>query len=56
MSFLTGNLAPDGSVIKATAIDPAVLMMNGKYQHTGTARVFFRREEGNRGGQKAGGY
>lgn len=38
--FPVGNLAPDGAVIKATAIDPAVIEADGVYRHTGPARVF----------------
>jgi putative YjhG/YagF family dehydratase len=38
--FPHGNLAPDGSVIKATAIDPTVLDARGVYRHTGPAKVF----------------
>ncbi len=38
--FPTGNLCPDGSVIKATAIDPAVVDPDGVYRKTGPARVF----------------
>ncbi len=38
--FPTGNLAPDGSVIKATAIDRAVIDQDGVYRHRGPARVF----------------
>ena len=38
--FPTGNLAPDGAVIKSTAIDPAVLSPDGVYRFTGPARVF----------------
>jgi xylonate dehydratase len=38
--FATGNVAPDGSVIKATAIDPAVIDGDGVYRHRGPARVF----------------
>jgi putative YjhG/YagF family dehydratase len=36
----SGNLAPDGSVIKSTAIDPTVLDADGVYRFTGTAKVF----------------
>ncbi len=39
LAFPTGNLAPDGSVVKATTIDPA-LLTGGTYRHTGPARVF----------------
>ena len=35
-----GNVAPDGSVIKATAIDPSVIGPDGVYRFTGPARVF----------------
>ena len=38
--FPTGNLAPDGAVIKSTAIDPSVLGSDGVYRFTGPARVF----------------
>jgi putative YjhG/YagF family dehydratase len=39
LAFPTGNLAPDGSVVKATAIDPS-LISDGVYRHVGRARVF----------------
>jgi putative YjhG/YagF family dehydratase len=38
--FPVGNLAPDGSVVKATAIDPAVVGEDQVYRHCGPARVF----------------
>lgn len=38
--FPIGNLCPEGSVIKATAIDPAVVAADGVYRKTGPARVF----------------
>ena len=38
--FALGNLAPEGSVIKATAIDPSVIAADGVYRHRGPARVF----------------
>jgi dihydroxyacid dehydratase/phosphogluconate dehydratase len=38
--FPTGNLAPEGAVIKATSIDPAVVDADHVYRHTGRARVF----------------
>jgi putative YjhG/YagF family dehydratase len=40
MVFPGGNLAPEGSVIKATAIDPAVVDADNVYRHRGPARVF----------------
>jgi dihydroxyacid dehydratase/phosphogluconate dehydratase len=36
----TGNLAPDGAVIKSTAIDPSVVDADGVYRFTGPAKVF----------------
>jgi len=38
--FPHGNLAPDGSLIKSTAIDPAVVDADGLYRLTGRAKVF----------------
>jgi len=38
--FPTGNLAPDGAVVKATAIDPSLVDANGVFRHRGPARVF----------------
>jgi len=38
--FPLGNLAPEGSVIKATSIDPRVVGADGVYRHEGPARVF----------------
>ena len=38
--FPHGNLAPHGSVIKSTTIDPSVLDADGVYRLTGPARVF----------------
>jgi putative YjhG/YagF family dehydratase len=40
ITFLTGNLAPHGAVIKSTAIDPSVVDADGVYRKTGPARVF----------------
>jgi putative YjhG/YagF family dehydratase len=40
--FPRGNLAPDGAVIKSTAIDPSVVGADGVYRKTGPARVFTR--------------
>lgn len=39
LAFPTGNLAPDGSVVKATSIDPTKVQ-DGRYHHLGTAKVF----------------
>ncbi len=38
--FPTGNLAPQGSVIKSTSIDPSVIDADGVYRKRGPARVF----------------
>jgi len=38
--FPVGNLAPQGSVVKATAIDPGAVGPDGVYRHRGPARVF----------------
>lgn len=43
--FPVGNLCPEGSVIKATAIDPAVVDADGVYRKTGPARVFTTERE-----------
>jgi putative YjhG/YagF family dehydratase len=40
VTFPHGNLAPEGSVIKSTAIDPSVVGPDGVYRKTGPARVF----------------
>jgi dihydroxyacid dehydratase/phosphogluconate dehydratase len=38
--FPTGNLAPEGSVVKATSIDPSVVGDDGVFRLRGPARVF----------------
>jgi len=38
--FPVGNLAPEGSVVKSTAIDPTLLDENGVFRQRGPARVF----------------
>jgi putative YjhG/YagF family dehydratase len=38
--FPMGNLAPHGSVIKSTSIDPSLVDANGTYRIVGPARVF----------------
>jgi putative YjhG/YagF family dehydratase len=43
--FPRGSLAPEGSVIKSTAIDPRVLDPDGVYRKTGPARVFVRERD-----------
>jgi xylonate dehydratase len=45
MTFPTGNLAPEGAVIKSTAIDPSLIGPDGIYQKEGPARVFVSERE-----------
>jgi putative YjhG/YagF family dehydratase len=40
VTFPTGNLAPEGSVIKSTAIDASLVGEDGVYRKIGPARVF----------------
>jgi putative YjhG/YagF family dehydratase len=42
ITFCRGNLAPEGSVVKSTAIDPSVVDADGVYRKTGPARVYTR--------------
>jgi putative YjhG/YagF family dehydratase len=45
VSFLRGNLAPEGAIVKSTAIDPAVVDSDGVYRKEGPARVFTREKD-----------
>jgi xylonate dehydratase len=40
LAFPVGNLAPEGSVVKSTAIDPRVVDEDGSFRRTGRSRVF----------------
>jgi putative YjhG/YagF family dehydratase len=40
VSFIGGNLAPQGAIVKSTAIDRSMIGADGVYRHTGPARVF----------------
>jgi putative YjhG/YagF family dehydratase len=40
VAFIRGNLAPDGAIVKSTAIDKSVVGSDGVYRLTGRARVF----------------
>jgi dihydroxyacid dehydratase/phosphogluconate dehydratase len=40
VTFPVGNIAPEGSVIKSTAIDASVVDVDGVYRKLGPARVF----------------
>ena len=45
VTFPSGNLAPEGAVIKSTSIDPNVVDADGVYRKTGPARVFTRERD-----------
>jgi putative YjhG/YagF family dehydratase len=45
VTFPRGNLCPEGSVIKSTAIDPSVVDPDGVYRKVGRARVFVREKD-----------
>ncbi|URN96523.1 MAG: YjhG/YagF family D-xylonate dehydratase [Candidatus Pristimantibacillus lignocellulolyticus] len=40
VTFPLGNIAPEGSVIKSTAIDPSKVSAEGIFHHVGRAKVF----------------
>ncbi len=40
IAFVRGTIAPEGAVVKATAIDPRVVDRDGIFRHIGPARVF----------------
>jgi putative YjhG/YagF family dehydratase len=40
ITFLRGNLAPEGALVKSTAIAPQLIGPDGVYRHEGSARVF----------------
>jgi len=44
LCFPAGNLAPEGGVIKSTAIDPSLIDENDVYRHQGPAKVFVTEE------------
>ena len=58
LTFPRGNLAPEGSVIKSTAIDPSLLDGEAVYCKEGPARVFVSEKEAiaaiKKGGVQAG--
>ncbi len=45
VSFLRGNLAPEGALVKSTTIDPSLLGADGVFLHEGPARVFASESE-----------
>ena len=40
VTFLRGNLAPEGALVKSSAIAPGLVGAGGVYRHEGPARVF----------------
>jgi xylonate dehydratase len=40
ITFLRGNLAPEGALVKSTALAPELVGADGIFQHEGPARVF----------------
>ena len=40
VTFVGGNLAPGGAIVKSTAIDPRHLDGHGRYEHRGLVRLF----------------
>ncbi|WP_069963676.1 YjhG/YagF family D-xylonate dehydratase [Lacunisphaera limnophila] len=40
VTFLRGNLAPEGALVKSTAIAPQLIDADGLFEHEGPARVF----------------
>lgn len=45
VTFPTGNIAPEGAVVKSTAIDPSVIGDDGVFRHKGKAKVFTSEKE-----------
>jgi putative YjhG/YagF family dehydratase len=45
VTFPRGNLCPEGSVIKSTAIDPSLVGAEGVYRKVGPAKVFTRERD-----------
>ena len=45
VTFLRGNLAPHGAILKSAALDPSLLAADGVYRKEGPARVFTRETE-----------
>jgi xylonate dehydratase len=45
VTFPRGNLAPEGSVVKSTSIDPSVVGVDGVFRLEGPARVFVRESD-----------
>ena len=45
ITFCRGNLAPEGAVVKSTAIDPSVIDPDGVYRKQGRAKIFTRESD-----------
>lgn len=45
LTFPTGNIAPEGSIIKSASIDPEKIDENGVFYHRNTAKVFTSERE-----------
>lgn len=45
VTFPTGNIAPEGSVVKSTAIDPSVIDDDHVFRHTAKVKVFTSEKE-----------
>ena len=45
ITFCRGNLAPEGAVVKSTAIDPSVIDRDGVYRKQGRAKIFTRESD-----------
>ncbi|MCL5099471.1 MAG: YjhG/YagF family D-xylonate dehydratase, partial [Candidatus Omnitrophica bacterium] len=45
VTFLSGNLAPEGAIVKSTAIAPEAFGVDSVYRHEGPARVFTSERE-----------
>lgn len=43
--FPLGNIAPEGSIVKSTGIDPSVVDEDGVFRHKGKAKVFVRERD-----------
>lgn len=54
LTFPTGNLAPHGSVIKSTSIDPSVIGPDNVYRKVHRAKVFMREADAIRGVKSGG--
>lgn len=46
ITFPTGNIAPEGSIIKSTSIDPEKIDEDGIFYHKGMAKVFTSERDG----------